>query len=382
MPVQTLIYSYLAICLSMIVFNCFCIVGFHHRDKRLTRRSSQFSHLLTAQLEQLASGQALPPDHQTLLQTKLRRVGNLQALDETLQALQQRSPEQLQPYLDAIAPVFSYLILDYRKKELLKPAYLAYFLAKYRLSAALDSQTLLEFLYWLLQQKSLYCRENALRALYASGSPDAVMTALNILDREPGFFHSKILSDGLLSFAGQHEDLIRRIWQEFACFTTPMQVSLLNYIRFQSGGHCARMLALLQSPDYSCEVHFAAIRYLGRYPYPPAYAPLLELAQNIDDLRWEYAAISLSSLAAYPSDKTIQVLKDAMGSSNWYIRYNASQSLDQLGVEYLDLLDILGGKDRYAREMLEYRLEVRRYHQQPTTADGPKNRSDWEAPVS
>ena len=107
MPVQTLIYSYLAICLSMIVFNCFCIVGFHHRDKRLTRRSSQFSHLLTAQLEQLASGQALPPDHQTLLQTKLRRVGNLQALDETLQALQQRSPEQLQPYLDAIAPVFS-----------------------------------------------------------------------------------------------------------------------------------------------------------------------------------------------------------------------------------------------------------------------------------
>ena len=123
MPVQTLIYSYLAICLSMIVFNCFCIVGFHHRDKRLTRRSSQFSHLLTAQLEQLASGQALPPDHQTLLQTKLRRVGNLQALDETLQALQQRSPEQLQPYLDAIAPVFSYLILDYRKKELLKPAY-------------------------------------------------------------------------------------------------------------------------------------------------------------------------------------------------------------------------------------------------------------------
>ena len=71
-----------------------------------------------------------------------------------------------------------------------------------------------------------------------------------------------------------------------------------------------------------------------------------------------------------------------MGSSNWYIRYNASQSLDQLGVEYLDLLDILSGKDRYAREMLEYRLEVRRYHQQPTTADGPKNRSDWEAPVS
>ena len=109
-------------------------------------------------------------------------MGNLQALDETLQALQQRSPEQLQPYLDAVAPVFSSLILDYRKKELLTPAYLAYFLAKYRLSAALDSQTLLEFLYWLLQQKSLYCRENALRALYASGSPDAVMTALNILD--------------------------------------------------------------------------------------------------------------------------------------------------------------------------------------------------------
>ena len=54
------------------------------------------------------------------------------------------------------------------------------------------------------------------------------------------------------------------------------------------------------------------------------------------------------------------VLKQALHCANWYVRFNASQSLNDLQVPYLDLVDILNGSDRYAREMMLYRLEERR----------------------
>ncbi|MGN1231727.1 MAG: hypothetical protein ACI4TP_07485, partial [Anaerotignum sp.] len=44
---------------------------------------------------------------------------------------------------------------------------------------------------------------------------------------------------------------------------------------------------------------------------------------------------------------------------NWYVRYNAAVSLEAMNLSYVDMADILAGEDRYAREMLEYRMEER-----------------------
>ena len=56
----------------------------------------------------------------------------------------------------------------------------------------------------------------------------------------------------------------------------------------------------------------------------------------------------------------VDALIQAMYSPNWYIRYNASSSLEAHGLSYEALFQILSGEDRYAREMLNYRLETRR----------------------
>ena len=53
----------------------------------------------------------------------------------------------------------------------------------------------------------------------------------------------------------------------------------------------------------------------------------------------------------------MEVLKGALSSRNWYVRYNAAQSLGALGLDYTDLIDIFEGDDRYAEEMLRYRFD-------------------------
>ena len=68
----------------------------------------------------------------------------------------------------------------------------------------------------------------------------------------------------------------------------------------------------------------------------------------------------LRDFAGYLCEKTEEVLKGLLHSRNWYVRYNASQSLDKLGVEYTDLIDVFEGEDRYAGEIMRYRLDQKK----------------------
>ncbi len=55
----------------------------------------------------------------------------------------------------------------------------------------------------------------------------------------------------------------------------------------------------------------------------------------------------------------MDVLKNSLHSANWYIRSAAAKSLEAHHVEYADLESIMLGTDRYAKEMVMYRLEAK-----------------------
>lgn len=136
-------------------------------------------------------------------------------------------------------------------------------------------------------------------------------------------------------------------------------MAMMSFLRLDSGEHCAFALALLQNTATDDEVRYACIRYLGRYPYGPAYDTLLDLAECRNDARWEYAAIASTALCGYPGGETIERLKRNLYSRNWYIRFNASKSLERMGLTYLDLIDVMEGHDSYATEILRYRFDIR-----------------------
>ena len=95
----------------------------------------------------------------------------------------------------------------------------------------------------------------------------------------------------------------------------------------------------------------------------------MRLLRRDDASHWEYAAISASALSAYPGQETVDALLKAMNSVNWHIRNNASVSLQAHGLTYEEMLRVLDGEDRYAREMLAYRLKARRLEEQ-AASDG------------
>ena len=245
----------------------------------------------------------------------------------------------------------------YQRRDAVSAAYFSYVLSRYMAPRHLSIHSVQGVLLDYMRKENLYCRVNALQALCRFGSAENILTALQILDQGSVFVHEKILTEGLLTFTGDHDELIRMLWGQLDGFSQHTQLAISNYIRFRSGAYTAEMFAVLQDESRGKELRLSAIRYFGRYYYRPAQDTLLDLARQKDPELWEYTTVSVSALARYPGEATVAALKEALHSSNWYVRYDAAVSLQALHVDYMDLMDVITGNDRYAREMMVYRME-------------------------
>lgn len=358
MFVQILIYVYLGICAGMILFNIATALLSRRREHRSFRDGIRLELTVSRELDRLAETGAVSERHLRFMERRLRRVNGMAAFDAALERLCVRRPELTRSYLTALNGVTITLAEDYCRRDEIEAAYFPYIIKKYQLLGGADDAPLKEVLLKLLNEPSIYCRENAMQALYTSGDAQIIVRALRIIDASSLYYNTKFLADGLLNFNGDKTQLAEALWAAFEDFKVWMQVTILNYFRFSSGAHCERVLALLNDGARDDELRFSCLRYLGRYPYPPAYADLLRYATPSENARWEYAAIASSVLASYPGAETAAVLKRNLYHPNWYIRFNASKSLEQLGFGYRDLIDVIEGNDRYASEILRYRFDM------------------------
>lgn len=356
---EVLLYGYGLICLSMIVFNFLYALVMRGSEARFSRRSKQFCELIEAELHHISQGQPLDSGHIKRLQRRLSRISNLIAFDHTLDQYL-AGGEAGKKYLMQIQPVILHLAMVYRRRENLQAAYFAYFLSRHKLNKYMPIDTVQNVLVDYMRKDSLYCRVNALKALCAFGSPEHILQAVVLQDRSGSFLHEKILTECLLVYDGDSSRLIRMFWGQMEQFSTRTRRALLDYIRFKTGDYQEEMFRIMTDPGQDRELRFSAIRYMGRYEYPPARKPLLEFLRDGDPENWEYAAISAAALARYPGQDVVDALVEAMHSGNWYVRYNAAASLEAHGLSYSDLIQLVGGRDRYAREMIMYRLESRR----------------------
>lgn len=359
---EVLLYGYGMICVSMLIFNIIYFILLNKNDKRLARKKDRFTEKIETQLNLIREGDGIDPEHITYLQRKLSYVGNLLAFDHMMEEqLMQEDDPVVREYYRQIEPVILHLATVYQKRENVQAAYYAYFLSKCKLEGdTMLMEPIQRILVEYMKKDSLHCRVNALQALYNFGSADKILDAIILLDAQETFLHEKILTDGLLSFTGDHALLISLLWKRFDEFSNKTQLSILNYIRFKTGDFCEEMLAIMQDTAADKELRLSAIRYFGKYPYAPAKELLLKFASDKEPANWEYAAISITSLARYTGDDVVDVLLAGIHSSNWYVRNNAASSLDAHRLEYSDLITVVGGNDRYAREMMLYRLESRK----------------------
>lgn len=359
MKVEIMIYAYIAICVSMILYNIVYVFILRHREKALSSNSLKFEKIICDEIEKIKVGEGVSEAHKDFLCKKLDRTAGITAFDKALEKVYENDSESAQKYLYDTFSVFEYLTHRYISKDTLKIAYFPYILHKYNILKGYENEKLTNVLLDLLRSVNVYCRENTLKAIYSINNPQLVISALKIIDKNLTFHHPKLIYDGLLNFKGDKENLKEMLFESFNAYSAGMQLNILNYFRF--GNICCdkEMLELLTSEKANNELRFSAIRYFEKFPNDGAGSVIQAIAENMEGRTWEYQAIASSALKSYPGDVTFRILVKNLSSSNWHIRQNSAISLEKLGYTYHDLISVFDGNDRYAREIMRYRLDKR-----------------------
>lgn len=359
MKIELMIYVYIAICVSMIAFNIVYVFILKSKNKRLISGSKFFSKEIYAQFQDLYNGKEVSREHKNMLFKKLKKTYNLTAFDKAMEMLYNDDKQTSIKYIKSICPVFNDLAIDYRKRNAIICAYFPYIVAKYKLLENDDNNSLLESMFELLGSNELYARENALSAIYTLGDTELAIRALKKIDKNLSFHHPKLLCDGLMDFSGDRDKLGSSLIEILSTFSEKMQLNILNFLRFAGVRNDGKMLKILCDDGIDQELRFSAIRYFEKFYNEEAKEIIKEFAKGIKHLPWQYQAIATSALKTYPDEETDAILKKNLSSSNWYIRLNSAKVCEELGYTYTELINIFDGDDRYAREILRYRLDRR-----------------------
>ncbi len=351
---EVLLYGYGAICLCMILFNLSYTTILRRSDKRLKKSGEKLMEEIRRQLVRLAHGEPVQTGHKEKMRRVLGRVKNLLALN---QVLEQTDRKILAAYLQEMQDVLQQLAEVYLRRNNLQAAFFSWFFARYAIWEYGHGDKMENCIIGYVRKDDFYCKVNGMRALCSFAAPAAVERALELQDRSGLVLHEKVLTEILLQYKGDHEALIGLLWARFDVFSLQTRESLLNYIRFRSGNWKDEMFAIMTDPEQNKELRISAVRYFSRYPDERACEALMKMTLSEDSMEWEAAAVSATALGSYKGEESKKVLIKAMSSPNWYIRYNAACSLVNRGLQYEQLPDIIRGDDRYAREMLMYRLE-------------------------
>ncbi len=359
MKIEIMIYAYIAVCVSMILYNIVYVFILKHRERALISNSLKLENIISEQIEILKIGGEISESHKKYLCRELDRTAGITAFDKALERVFAEETELAQKYLVDTFSVFEYLTHRYINKNTLKIAYFPYILHKYNILKHYESERLTDALLDLLRSVNVYCRENTLKALYGMQKPDIVRKSLKIIDTNLSFHHSKLICDGLIFYKGDKEKLKEELFDAFCDYSVQMKVNIINYFRFANIRCDCEMLQLLANEKENNEIRFSAIRYFEKFPSDEAAPVIMNLAENLENRTWEYQAIATSALKSYPGDVTFRILVKNLSSSNWHVRQNSAISCEKLGYTYQDLINVFDGNDRYAREIMRYRLDRR-----------------------
>lgn len=359
MKIEIMIYIYIAICVSMICYNIVYVFVLKHREKALFSDSKRMEQVIWEQLELIKSGDEVTSAHKKFLIKSLQRTAYITAFDKALENIFKDEPELCESYLMQVYPVFENLTHKYISKDTIKIAYFPYILQKFNILKHDEEGKLTDILLELLRSRNVYCRENTLKAIYSMQKSEIVISALKVIDKNLTFHHPKLICDGLLGYKGDKEILKEKLFESFKAYSVNMQLNILNYFRFGNIRCDKEMMELLTNEKANSELRFSAIRYFEKFPISEAESIIQEIAENTARRTWEYQTIASSALKSYPGDVTFRILVENLSSSNWHIRQNSAISLEKLGYTYHDLINVFDGNDRFAREIMRYRLDKR-----------------------
>ena len=238
MSVQVIIGFYAIICLMMIIFNLSYLQIENIRNWYLSRQTMYLSKELQ---EEIARNLEFPTDeHRAMLRKKLRRLPGMESFDYTMEQLYKDSPKASEHYLNGISTVFEDLVPYFSKRDQLRRAYFAAITKRWYRARPCNPK-LIDAFTGFINSHALYTRQNALEAIVEIGSPKDISRAVHVLDSIESEHSSRLVSETLLMYPGDRDELADALLSEFDSYSLQMRVCFINFLRLSDSGRIGQV---------------------------------------------------------------------------------------------------------------------------------------------
>lgn len=246
----------------------------------------------------------------------------------------------------------------YSRHNTIMRAYFAYFCSGLDINDPKDNNEYTKLMLNYLSDPSVYSHENALKALCSFGNVDSIVEAFQIMTSHNIYHKEKLITNNLLLFAGDTEELTEALMVHFSEFSKCCRIGIVDFLRYQKNvKYDDRMQAVVCNPSEDTDLRCCCIRLLTDHKYPAFYKAIDQLLKDYDNPNWELTAVAAKAAGNLDKQYVEKPLMKALTSKYWYVRVNSARSLVKLPIAKEDLDAIVNGRDEFARDALLYELE-------------------------
>lgn len=348
---ENILYLYLIIFLSVLGFDIACIVARKANEKRLEKLKQKMIVFLLHNQKNFHNLK-----FQKKLIHKLKKINYFIVFTNIMKEMPKESQRNC---LKCLKYTFLKILPHYKKQEVIRQTYFVHFLKEHPYIYSDNKNEIINYLLKCTTESSIYLRENALNALYVVGNVEYIKEAFSKMNYLNIQHHHKLITDGLLKFQENKEELSKMLMQELDNYQENYQIACINYFNYKKIDCKKYIYEKLSNESTPKEVRLACIRYFKNNLYEEVVPLLYQLLQS-NKKNWEYAAVAASTLASYKSKETTKQLITSLTSYNWYIRNNAAMSLTISNNE--DILNFIlqNITDKYAQDALAYQMKLKK----------------------
>jgi|GEM_PF-1497383 len=328
------IIMYVAGCISLILYNFVVIYRKYRNDKALAKNKNVWIQRIMKQLNHDVI--VLSPAHTKQLKKQLTTAEHLNAFHQALLFIRESYGEStLKQYLkmlinfDVVAPI----ACSFRRRDNEEKAYFAHFIATYpELANKSDNRIITETLIAFTSNADIYCKVNVLKALCGLADKNGVVNVLQQMNAQSDYAHYKLLADTLNMYRANKFDFAQTLWAKHLEFSNNILLGIITFIDINSFNFDQSFLELLKRKSTHEKVRNILILYFGQHVYESALNTICDYAAQANN--HQLAASAALALGIYSDVHAINTLNDALHSTNWQVRYNASQSLVKLDAHH------------------------------------------------
>lgn len=343
-----MIQIYMLVCVVLLVFDVGFLLVKNMRNHRFYPRMKAFEAQVKEEIYKKMNTGEFSQGFYSGLRRKLVKTKYLLSLQSVLD----KFPDAREWFKDVIFSCME----AYKKKPDEEQAYYTYVVSVLGYeNKKVPNVYASEFLDFL-DSKSLYTFINTMKAVYEFGEVNLLIVAIDKVNERCGFYHKKLLVDGLLQAKVEENELSSKLIERFAGYSEHTKTCILEYFRYAQIDVADFCMEIIKDKKEDEEVRYTAIRYFLKQPNKEAVELFVNILKDVDS-DWVEEMLAIQGLLDCTESEIRELIKGKINSPHWYVRNNAVEYFKKNGISKEELADVVTMNDQYALESLLYQYQ-------------------------